>query len=343
MQYSDILTIASVHATILSIIAAVAGISVSLINSKKLDVMDRAYSDLMTVQELFPEGNPRFVPRDPNYDTGVDSVRRRVLSELPQISFGPPPIYESGTKCGTADELGEKAFLDLISLAHHYPFSSKNEYRPDGIFQGKDSVLRGEKVEDYLQWYEDIKGALSHIVYIWETPGNSLLSNVEAYQTRLGEPKENPRNAFMEDYRKRIESIELELSTLGPSDVIQRQKLVQHRNILQRQLEELEREGSARNKRDLAFDILTTFVKAHEKVQSFTSFPALKRYAQLRNPGFQDTLIISLIVTFFFGVFLPMFQPVLQVGNVHAYVLYVLVPVVGHVVSVICASYLNSY
>jgi hypothetical protein len=343
MQYSDILTIASVHATILSIIAAVGLISVSLINGKKLDVMDRAYSDLMTVQDLFSDGNPRLVPREPNYDTGVDSVRRRVLSELPQVSFGPAPICESDTKCGTADELGEKAFLDLISLAHHYPFSAQNEYRPDGIFQGKDSLLRGEKVEDYLQWYEDIKGAISHIVYIWETPGNSLLSNVEAYQTRLGEPKENPTNDLIEDYRKRIESIELDLSAVQRSDVIQRQKLVQHRNILRRQLEELEREGSARNKRDLAFDILTTFVKAHEKVHSFTSFPALKRYAQLRNPGFQDTLIISLIVTFFFGVFLPMIHPVLQVGNLHAYVLYVLVPAVGHVVSVICASYLNSY
>lgn len=343
MEYSDLLTVASIHATILSIIAAAVGISVSLLNAKKLEIMDRALGDLRVIEGMFPVGNPRFVQTDIEHNTEVDFVRAKFLNEFSVLAAAAPLICDPSMKWETPEQRGEKAFLGLISLAHRYPFSAKYEFRPGGIFQGKGSLLREGKVSDYIQWYEDARNVLSTVVYLGQYPGNNLLRNIEAYQIKLGEPRDNPRNLHIEQARRHIDSLDEEIAAVSPGETRKKQELVQQRNSAQHMLDEMQREANARNKRDMASDILETFSEAQKKLQTFTSFSALKRYNQVVRPGFRDTLIISLILTFFFGVFLPMFQPLLQIGDLHMYILYVLVPVVGHTVSVICAYQLNSY
>lgn len=343
MQPSDLLTIAGIHATILSIIAAAIGISVSIVNSKKLDILEEASKEQRVIESMFPIGDARFVPaRDPHYNTtyntDLKAVRSKLLSEFPQLATTPPKVCQIPENCDTPEVRGEKAFLSLITLVHHYPFSNANGFSSEGIIQGKESVLQGEKVEDYLQWYEDIKTALNHIVYIWKSP-NSLLENIAAYQKTSGAPPiDVARNAFLQENREHLKGLERELEALPPDALDERERLVRLRHSQEIRLGELEREALSKHKRLLAFTILTALVEAQDKLNTFSSFRALKRYERVVDPLYRDSLIACLAITFVLGVFLPMVYPL-----AYGQFFHIVLPLCGHVLSVYCAYQLNSY
>ncbi|MCC2641338.1 MAG: hypothetical protein K0S45_1751 [Nitrospira sp.] len=119
-SYASLLALAGIHATILSIIAAAVGISFSLINGKKVEILGNVFDDQRRIENMFPIGDARFVPlKDPELNTDNDTVRAKVLSEFPKVAYGPNCL--DNEECPSQADLGEKAFLSLVSLVHHYP------------------------------------------------------------------------------------------------------------------------------------------------------------------------------------------------------------------------------
>ena len=297
------------------------------------------------IERMFPIGDARFVPaRDPlyntNYNTDLEAVRNKVLSEFSELAASPlsPQACQIPWKCDTPEERGEKAFLSLLTLVHHYPFSNTNGFSSEGIVQGKESVLRGEKVKNYLQWYEDIRTALSRIVYIWKSP-NSLLENIDAYQRTSGvAPIDESSNTLLQGSRQSVKSLEHKLTTLPPESFGEKQQLVRLRHSEQIRLGELEREALSKNKPKLAFTILSAFVEAQDKLDEFASFRTLMRYERVVDPVYRDILITCLAITFVLGVFLPMVYPL-----TYGHFFHIVLPLCGHILSVYCAYQLNSY
>jgi hypothetical protein len=332
MQYSYLLAIAAIHATILSIIAAAIGITVSLVGSKRLDVLGDVFKDRNEIEAMFPLGPTRLVPwKEPHFNTDDAHVRARVVSDIVRAAYGSPCNTPNTIPepCVSQAELGEKAFLGLLSLVHHYPFSSK--FAPNQVEPG--SVVRWQSAADHKKWYEEIMSVLLTMEAVDTT--SDLLEKIEAYQVPGELVISREREAYADDRRQYLRNIEKELLSLEGTK--KAEKLAEFR-LQKRLLKEWETTRPPIYKNE-ALQIFATFDKAQRQLESFISFRVLERFERMNSPGLRTIILLSSIFTFVLGVLLPMIHPLLpQCSQTWIpYTMYVMIPLLGHVLSAFCA------
>jgi hypothetical protein len=173
MEEPNILTIASIHATVLGIIVAALLIVVSLLGDKKLSLLQDVIQTHRTVDALFPSDwrIPMFLfsnKDDPNLNAENRDVRHHLISSVIEASMG----FCSTPIC-PRDKFGKTIVLGLASLETHYPLLSSNR------------DLSGGKIEldpeFYKKWLEDIRETLSSLREL-ENYHEETLQMVRAYQ-----------------------------------------------------------------------------------------------------------------------------------------------------------------
>ena len=188
---SDLLTVASINATILAISIAALGIVVSMLGDKALsvfqEILEKQPSIVLSYQDIDYRAFMLYGKNEPKFNTEDDDTRRTVITSVLQAAMGADCF--SPPSCPTPAETGSTIVTSLSALMAHYPFSVQSGTGPQSI-------------TSLLKWQEDMHTALSGLAHLDGYRGQ-LLQMVEKYQQTVNIPPRDVRESQSKDFLRR--------------------------------------------------------------------------------------------------------------------------------------------
>lgn len=303
-----------------------------MLNDKKLDLLRDLAEDQRKVEVRFPIGDARnFKWDDPAFATGHNQTRDSAVKAM--LDAARTPICGEGItqKCETASKLGEIAFPRLVALVHHYPFS--NVRGPQAIIRrpfNTSRALAGWNTGQYKKWRDDV----IKVVSITDEPYwvGALESQAKAYQASLGIPTNPDRERAVAEAGQFIKDLEERLHALPDQRGTEARDLLFHIETQRRYYRDLVSTTPPNYVRTIR-DIVAEFIWTRELLDSSASFGLLDHYGAIDSHSKNEIAFYTVLGTFFFGVFLPLVACQRVSQSSWWFVLFIVLPLAGHILT----------
>lgn len=348
MNEGNLLTVASINATILAITMAAFGIFISLLSDRNLATLERIFLAYRQIEPLFPGTLSIKAALQPEYDTGDKSKRQEISSRLLLLGMENP--HHSLPGPNEAAKRGVLVMESLVAIVHHYPFIPRTESLPDGSLRPIRLSEGEQSVEAYRTWHKELEDSVSFLLWIEKLHGQKLLRMVEAADNE-GEVLASLKKTLGEwEIRLReLEKVHLEDAS---SDSFLRDS-----NKLSKDLEKESLVSGIRSFRESISHVEHMFADSFkdiwgriQKAQNLlsemrASFAIYDHYQKMRSPRTKRILIVSVIAfTLFPGIIFPMNHVWWGLSDTRWYMhsAYIVIPMIGHMITVYCIYLLVS-